>query len=375
MQLTLPIKPNRNALAFVTAACNPRTTLPILSCIRLTANPDTNEVTVSATDLDVTLSAVLETETPYPAMDAVVNGKTFLGLFKRDKNMIVESADSKVVIAVNGSRFNVPTMDKAEFPPPLKLQTEVTFSVLPTVFAVVLHQVDVAISTDESRYVLNGVFFDGKVYPSLTLVGTDGQRLHKASLPIESAAIFDKDFKGFILPSCALAHLHKLLKEQPEGVPVKVEVNAGRNLIRITGSRLTMVSKLIEGQYPNYPQVIPTDEAIKIKVAVDVPAWITALEAVKPFTSDAWNSVKITLSDNLVTFLVKNNDVGEGIATVAINNKAVVNIFFDPDYLLEALLPHKEASYEVHIGFVDDVSPCVITTSTTTTAIMPKRVS
>lgn len=370
MQLTLPIKPNRNALAFVTGVSSQRTTLPILSCIRLTANPDTGEVTVSATDLDVTLSAALETETPFPAMDAVVNGKTFLGLFKRDKNLIVESVDSKVVIAVNGSRFNVPTMDKEKFPPPLKLKTDVTFSVLPAAFAVVLHQVDGAISTDTSRYVLNGVFFDGQGL--LILVGTDGRRLHKASLPVESGDRFDK---GFILPSGALAHLHKLLKEQPEGVPVMVEVDTGRNLIRITGSRLTMISKLIEGQFPNYKQVIPDETSIKVRVAVDVPAWITALEAVKPFTSEAWNSVKITLSDNLATFLVKNKDVGEGVATVAINNKAIVNIFFDPDYLIEALLPHKEASYDVHIGFIDDVSPCVITTSTTTTVIMPKRIS
>lgn len=373
MQLTLPIKPNRNALAFVTGVCNPRTTLPILSCIRLTANPDTGEVAVSATDLDVTLSAVLETETPFPAMDAVVNGKTFLGLFKRDKNLIVESAESKVVIAVNGSRFNVPTMDKEEFPPPLKLKTDVTFSVLPVAFAVVLHQVDGAISSDESRYVLNGVFFDGNGKAgSLILVGTDGRRLHKAALSVEAWDGFDK---GFILPKPALAHLHKLLKEQPEGVPVKVEVDAGRTLIRVTGSRLTMISKLIDGQFPNYRQVIPDETNIKIRVAVDVPAWITALEAVKPFTSDTWNSVKITLSDNLATFLVKNDAVGEGVATVVINNKAVVNIMFDPDYLIEALLPHKEASYDVHIGFIDDVSPCVITSSTTTTVIMPKRIT
>lgn len=377
MNLTLPIKPNRNALSFVTGCISPRTTLPILSCIRLRADP-AGQVVVSATDLDVTLSAVLETEVPFPALDVVVNGRTFLGLFKRDKNLIVEAEAPKggIVIAVNGSRFTVPTMDVKDCAPLPKLTVGTTLSVLPAALETALHNVDVAISTDDSRYVLNGIYVEDGANGSLNMVATDGRRLHKTSCLVTGDALEH----GFILPKYSVPHLHKLLAQQPEGAAVKVEVNNKKDLSRFTGARLTMISKLIEGNFPNYRQVIPNEENIKHRIEISVPEWITALEAVTPFTSEKIRSVKITLEHHVATLTVKNPDLGTGTATVAINwpkDRKPVSIAFDPEFLIDALTPHNEAAgcYAVHLGLIDELNPCVITTPTTTTVIMPMRLT
>ena len=163
-----------------------------------------------------------------------------------------------------------------------------------------LRKTSYAISTDETRYVLNGVLFSFKEN-KLTLVATDGRRLAMLDIELEFPRSHEAEI---IVPTKAVTELQRLLKDDGE---VKISVGSGQIAFDLNNTLL--VSKLIEGNYPNYKQVIPSEA--KERVTLERETFLNSLRRVSLFASDKSNSIKLNFSKNNIEITANTPEVGE----------------------------------------------------------------
>lgn len=210
-----------------------------------------------------------------------------------------------------------------------------------------------AVSTDESRYVLNGLFLSLKEN-KMTMVATDGRRL---ALVDEDVDIPEKSQGEFIIPAKAVGELNRLLTATGN-----VEIKLGENQASFflkddKGFSVLLITKLIEGNYPNYRQVIPGEA--KERVPLNREEFVGALRRAEIMTSEKANSVRLTFGKNTLAITANSPDVGEARETMAVNYKGKeMAIAFNPRYLIEAL--NSLAEDEVYFELIDELSPGVL---------------
>jgi len=210
-----------------------------------------------------------------------------------------------------------------------------------------------AISTDESRYVLNGIFISLKDH-KMTMVATDGRRL---ALVDEEVDVSEASHGEFIVPAKAVNELNRLLLDKGE-----VEIRYADNQASFTlkdekGSSVLIITKLIEGNYPNYRQVIPSE--VKERVSLIREEFLHALRRAEIMTSEKSNSVKLTFSKNNLAITANSPEVGEARESLAINYKGKeMAIAFNPKYMIDPL--NALSNDEVFIELIDELSPGVI---------------
>lgn len=249
MKLTLPRKDLSAALGVVKTAAARAGSLPILSNVALVANA--KSVTLSATDLDVHLR--LRT-------DAGVKdeGKTTvrahlladIAAATTSETITLELKKNTLHVNAGESKFELATLDMDEFPPFPTVKEPVELDVAEAELRAALAATVFAISSDESRYILNGTlleFNEGK----LNVVATDGRRIARKTIEVEGA-----DKLRFILPAKAVKELLRLLNSDTDQ-PGRVQIKAGKNQAEFRFGDVVLVTKLIEGEYPNYGQIIP----------------------------------------------------------------------------------------------------------------------
>lgn len=188
----------------------------------------------------------------------------------------------------------------------------------------------------------------------MTLVATDGRRL---ALVDEEVDISEKSSGEFIVPSKAVNELNRLLTDKGE-----VDIRFGENQAAFAlkddkGFSVLIISKLIEGNYPNYRQVIPGEA--KERVALVREELLQALKRAEIMTSEKANSVKLTFGKNTLAITANSPEVGEARETLAINYKGKeLSIAFNPRYLIDPLTALAED--EVFIELIDELSPGVV---------------
>ena len=230
-----------------------RTTLPILSNVLLRAEGDRLEFT--ATDLDVTVACAVEAKVKKPGASTVPVKKLF-GIVRELSSLEIElEVDEKNICSVRAgaSFYKINGLSADEFPPLPKFKEDKKVVLPQETLKGMMKKTSFAISTDESRYVLNGIFISLKDH-KMTMVATDGRRL---ALVDEEVDISEKSQGEFIVPAKAVNELNRLLQDKGE-----VEIRYAENQASFTlkdekGSSILIVTKLIEGNYPNYRQVIP----------------------------------------------------------------------------------------------------------------------
>jgi DNA polymerase-3 subunit beta len=209
------------------------------------------------------------------------------------------------------------------------------------------------VSTDESRYVLNGIFISLKDH-KMTMVATDGRRLALVDGEVDIA---EKSGGEFIVPAKAVYELNRLLQEKGD-----LEIKFGENQAAFTmkddkGFSVLVITKLIEGNYPNYRQVIPAET--KERVPLNREEFLQALRRAEIMTSEKANSVKLTFGKNNLAITANSPEVGEARETLAVNYKGKeIAIAFNPRYLIDALSALSED--EVFFELIDELSPGVL---------------
>jgi DNA polymerase III subunit beta len=353
MNLSISKEQILNGLQAVQNVVSTRTTLPILSNVLLRAENGRLEFT--ATDLDVTISCGVEAKITQPGATTVPVKKLF-GIVRELPNLDIEiEVDDKNLCSIHSgaSDYKIHGLSADEFPP-LPVFKEEKKVVLPqeTVKGM-MKKTSFAASTDESRYVLNGIYISLKDH-KMTMVATDGRRL---ALVDEDVDVSEASQGEFIVPTKAVNELNRLLLDKGE-----VEIRYAENQASFTlkddkGSSVLIVTKLIEGNYPNYRQVIPAET--KERVALGREEFLHALRRAEIMTSEKSNSVKMSFGKNRLEITANSPEVGEAKESLAINYKGKeMAIAFNPKYMIDPLnaLPNDE----VFIELIDELSPGVL---------------
>jgi DNA polymerase-3 subunit beta len=353
MNLTIAKEQILNGLQAVQNVVSTRTTLPILSNVLVRAAEGRVEFT--ATDLDVTVSCSVEANVKKAGATTIPVKKLFGIVRELTAPEIEMETDDKNVTSIRAasSFFKVRGLAAEEFPPLPKFKEDKRVTVPQEKLRAMLRKTGFAISTDESRYVLNGIFLSLKDH-KITMVATDRRR---HALGDEEADIADKSQGEFIVPAKAVNELTRLLQQTGD-----VDVNFSDNQAAFTlksekGPGVLIISKLIEGNYPNYRQVIPQET--KERIALPREEFLHALRRAELMTSDKQNSVKMAFAKNSLAITANSPDVGEARETMAINYKGKeMAVAFNPAYVIEPLNALTED--EVFFELIDELSPGVL---------------
>jgi DNA polymerase-3 subunit beta len=212
--------------------------------------------------------------------------------------------------------------------------------------------------------VLNGVLHSFKEN-KLSLVATDGRRLALVDIELEFPRSQETEV---IIPTKAITEISRLLKDDGE-----VKVSVSDNQVAFELNNTLLVSKLIEGNYPNYRQVIPGEA--RERVILERESFLNCVRRVAILASDKSNSVKLIFSKNNIDITANTPDVGEARESVAVTYKGKdMAIAFNPEFLMAPLrnLPNDE----VFLDLIDEMSPGVIKIQTPFLyVLMPMRIS
>lgn len=332
-----------------------RTTLPILSNVLLRA--EEGNLILTATDLDVTISAKVK---------ATAKNAGAITLPAKRLNAIVRAVESPELeleveenicsIEAGSSSFRLHGLSVDEFPTAPKVEGE-AITLEQIRLRSMLRYTSYAVSTEETRYVLNGILFsfsEGK----LALVATDGRRLALVEESIEAPE------GKCIVPSKAINELRKLLGDRGNLKLRHTENQATFELIEDGEEDATvhLTTKLIDGTYPNYEQVIPKDGKDKKRTEMNREELLEALKRAKIMTSDKSSSVKLDLGENKLLITANTPEVGEAKESLAVSHEGEeMAIAFNPQYLIDSLGVLEED--EVSLELTDELSPGVLKTS------------
>jgi DNA polymerase-3 subunit beta len=353
MNLTIAKDQLLAGLQAVQNVVSTRTTLPILSNVLVKAEGDRLEFT--ATDLDVTVSSAVEAKVSKPGASTIPVKKLFGICRELGGNEIEMEVDEKNVCSIRcgASFYKINGLSAEEFPPMPKFKDDKKVTLPQATVKGMMKKTSFAISTDEARYVLNGIYISLKDH-KMTMVATDGRRL---ALVDEEVDVTESSQGEFIVPAKAVAELNRLLVDKGELELRYAENQASFTLKDEKGGAVLIISKLIEGNYPNYRQVIPAEA--KERIALPREEFLHALKRAEIMTSEKANSVKMAFGKNNLAITANAPEVGEARESIAVNYKGKeMAIAFNPKYLIDPL--NALAQDEVFIELIDELSPGVL---------------
>ncbi len=353
MNLTISKEQIINGLQAVQGVVSTRTTLPILSNVLLRAENGRLEFT--ATDLDVTIASAVDASVKKPGASTVPVKRLF-GIVRELNNAEIDLAvDDKNICSIQSgaSFYKINGLSAEEFPPLPQFKEEKKVVLPQETLKGMMKKTSFAVSTDESRYVLNGILITLKDH-KMTMVATDGRRL---ALVDEEVDVGEESHGEFIVPAKAVNELNRLLQDKGEVEMRYTENQASFTLKDEKGSSLLVVTKLIEGNYPNYRQVIPAET--KERVALVREEFLHALRRAEIMTSEKSNSVKLNFDKNRLEITANSPEVGEAKESLAVNYKGrEMAIAFNPKYMIDPL--NALSNDEVFLELIDELSPGVL---------------
>ena len=332
MRITLERSNLLKTLSHVHRVVERRNTIPILSNVLLRA--DGASLALKATDLDLEITEATPanveqagaTTVPAHLLYEIVRklpdgGEVSLATTPDGGTMMVTSSRSK---------FTLQCLPESDFPDLTAGTFSHTFRLMATDLKMLIDRTQFAISTEETRYYLNGIFFhtiesNGEL--KLRAVATDGHRLARADVDAPSGS---EGMPGIIIPRKTVGELQKLV-DNPD-VVVTVEVSDAK--IRLTIGSIVMTSKLIDGTFPDYQRVIPTNNEKEMRV--DCESFARAVDRVSTISSERGRAVKLSLTEGNLMLTVNNPDSGSATEEVAVGyDYDPMEIGFNAKYLLD----------------------------------------
>jgi len=358
----------RKALYRAQGIVERKTTMPILANVLINATK--TGVSVTAFDLDIGIVSEHPAEVLKPGavtisakyvFDIVSNAPEAQLTLKRTSNNYVE-------ITSGNSHFKIVGMAPEEYPKLPKEENAPLVKVNGTILLEMIKKTQFAISTDETRYILNGVFFEPRAESKVRMVATDGHRLALVERELEG------DFKlksGVIIPRKGLFELKRLLDEAPEA---ECYLGFAENSALFKKPGLTMVMRLIDGQFPEYQRVIPKEG--EKQLSLGRLRLNEGLRRIALLSADKSNAVKLNLMENKLVITSHNPDLGEARDELdAPYRGGELNIGFNARYLTDVLGVLDTDEVVLELG--DEHSPGVLHAPgdrSYTAVVMPMRV-
>ena len=369
-----------NGLQQVLNVVGTRSSLPILGNVLLHAKGNILELTTTNLDMGIRCSVKAEVQEegrialPARKLASIVKALP-------DAFIELECSQSQAKLTSGRSKFRIMGMNDTEFPAlPVFEQNNVLGLEQQTVFQMLKH-VSFAQSEDENRYLLNGVFFafrkeDDKT--QLHLVATDGRRLSMMQKDVEVPQAFEG--ADFLLPAKTIAELERLLQQT---APIKIYFNDKQVAFDFSLedsavesgllNNIYLVSKKVEGRFPNYQQVIPQSSEYRVKL--ERALFLECIQRASLVSSQENNTVRLKFLEHTVEILASSAEFGEAQESMAIEYSGnPVTIAFNPKFLMDPLKALQED--EIFFEFKDELSPGVIKTfDRFLCVIMPLRIS
>jgi len=352
MKFTIAKEQMLTGLQAVQSIVGSRTTLPILSNVLLKTGEGVLELT--ATDLDVTITCAVPAEVHKAGLTTLPVRKLF-GIVREmgmgDLDFEVDEKN-RCSLRMGPSFYKIHGLAGEEFPPVPQFKEEGKVVVEQKKMKTLLRRTCFAASTEEARYVLNGIFLSLKEH-KLTMVATDGRRLALAEEELEGSG---KAQAEFIIPNKAVNELGRLLGESGTVEIFYTENQAGFQMVNEGATApVRVVTKLIEGNYPNYRMVIPAET--KERIQLEREEFLHALRRAEIVTSDKQNSVKLCFGKNTLTITANTPDVGEGTENIAIKYEGEeMAIAFNPGFIIQPLNALDDQQ-DIFLEFTNDMSP------------------
>ena len=364
----MKIKVNKEAiidgLQKVQSVINPRNALPVLANVLFKAEKGKLELT--ATDMSLTVRATLPADVLEPGA-TTLPAKRIFGVFRE---LSVEEAELEVnpdniaFIHAGSSYFRINGISEADYPALPEMTDAKVFTCEQAAFRNMLRLTSYAASTDANRPLLNGVLLSFKG-GKLSVVATDSRRLALVDHELEFPADAGMDL---IVP---LKTVEELLRTLSDSGPLKILATPKQIAFEFDG--ILIVSKLVEGSYPNFRQVIP--QANGERVALERETFLTAIRRTSQLVSDAVSGVKLTFTRNRLEILAAAAEIGEARETMDVKYSGPdIAISFNPAFVMDPL--KALTTDEVFLDLQDDTSPGILrSTISFVYVLMPIRVS
>lgn len=373
MKLSISQAEFQHALSRIQAIVEKRSSMPILANVLLDASNEGGEQTLrlSATDLEVGIRSTHEATVINPG-SLTVSAKKLFEIVRELPNDVIHleaTSNSYLEIRCARSRFTLAGTAAEEYPTLPEAAPGKTVAIPASVLRQMIERTMYATSTDETRYNLNGVYLEllsdtGKI----RMVATDGHRLAYIDRTIEDEA--GAISSSVIIPRKALAELKRLVDED-DSDELELCFDGNSGLVKKGG--VVLVMRLIEGEFPNYRQVLPKETSHRIILPSD--EFANLIRRVALLSSERSRAIRLDLSPGILVASSNNPDLGEATEEMDINYEGEpFSIGFNARYLLDSLAALK--TKEIELGLHDELSPVQIrpTDDTDTlSVVMPMR--
>ena len=339
--------------------------IPILSNVLIEAKDD--QIILYSTDLTTSMRGYAEAKVIEEGAIALP-AKRFFHLIKElTSPQIKISTTSNEVAEITSvsSNFKIKGMQKSEFPtlPDISKATQVPIS--SSTLKEMFTRTYFSAAREDSRYVLNGISMQVNKKMA-TFIGTDGKRLAKMQTNVD----IDPSFQGsYILPLKAAEEMTKMLTDDEQ----IVNLSLMHDKVFLESANLTLITKLLSGQYPDVEKVIP--ESTPISMSIHREELITLLRQISLFTSDSTSSVRFIFDQGQLQLTAMSSEIGEGNVTMPVDySDERLEIAFNPFYFMDILRHSKDET--ITFSIQDAYNPGMITDSTSVIfVIMPMRLN
>ncbi len=369
MKVTIERATLLKSLGHIQSVVERRNTIPILSNVLMEATAD--GLRLMATDLDLQINETVEAKVETSGA-TTVSAHTLFDIARKlpeGSQVSLAAAEGKMQVVAGRARFNLQTLPRDDFPVIAEGELTTNFELPAATLRQIIDKTRFAISTEETRYYLNGIFVhvadDGQ--PVLKAAATDGHRLARVTVPRPDGA---EGMPDVIIPRKCVGELRKLLDE----VEGSVLVSLSPSKIRFGLGNAVLTSKLIDGTFPDYSRVIPTGNDKLLKI--DPKSLMDGVDRVSTIASEKTRAVKMAVERDKVTLSVTSPENGTASEEVSGDYAADgMEIGFNAKYLMDILGQVEGDTVEVHLA--DAAAPTLIRENDKSPALyvlMPMRV-
>jgi DNA polymerase-3 subunit beta len=359
-------------LSHVQSVVERRNTIPILSNVLIEASSD-GAVRLMATDLDLQVVEHLPAVSVEAPGSITVAAHLLFDIARKladGSQVSLQTADGRLVVKAGRSRFQLPTLPRDDFPVIVEGDLPTSFEVPAVTLAQLIDRTRFAISTEETRYYLNGIFLHVSD-TELKAAATDGHRLARYTLAKPEGA---DGMPDVIVPRKAVAELRKLLDEHGDSAVV-IDLSASKIRFSLGGENgVVLTSKLIDGTFPDYNRVIPTGNDKLLRL--DPKSFFEAVDRVATIATEKTRAVKMALDTDKVTLSVTSPDNGTAAEELPADYGSTgFEIGFNANYLKDILGQIEGDNVELHLA--DAGAPTLIRQNDKSPALyvlMPMRV-
>lgn len=368
MKFTIEAKSLASGISAIGKAVERRNTIPILSNAVVEARDD--GITLKATDLDMEITVGIAASVIEPGVTTIPAhlAQDIVKKLNGEVTFTAAHGEQQATISSGRSRFKLMMLPVEDFPSLSAGDFTHSFTMTGDALSGILRDLQFAISTEETRYYLNGIYIHHMEGGLLRAVATDGHRMARAEIPAPEGS---EGMPGIIIPRKTVAEAISVA-DAAKGDDVRVDVSGTK--IRFTHGDTVLTSKLIDGTFPDYQRVIPTGN--NIIANIDAKTLADASDRVATISSERGRAVKLTFSSGSLSLAVNNPESGSAEDVIDADYDADdLDIGFNAAYLRDIL--KTLGNGETRIALADSGSPTVFTNEKNPgllLLIMPMRV-